>query len=77
MDSSAALAMPPPVDGLYADHSYKLVITTVVSFVLATFGVAGRFAARAICRKRLEFNDYLIFLGYVSNFWVLKVSLAV
>ena len=59
---------PMPVD-LYANKSYKLIITTVVSFVLATIGIVGRFAARWICRKRLELNDYLIALGYVGGTW--------
>ena len=59
--------MPPPIDGLYADHSYKLVVTTAVSFVLATIGIVGRYVARVICRKTLELNDYMIFLGYVSR----------
>ena len=51
MDAAmAGITLP---DDLYKDKSYKLVITTVVSFVIATFGLIGRFVARFICRKRL------------------------
>lgn len=57
--------LPPQSGGLYADISYKLVISTVFSFVFATLGIAGRFVARWICKKNLELNDYFILLGYV------------
>ena len=60
----AGIQMPA---NLYEDKSYKLIVTTVVSFVLATFGIIGRFIARAICRKRLELNDYFILLGYLMK----------
>ena len=64
--ATSMMAMDPPVDGLYADHSYKLAVTTAVSLVLATIGILGRFLARIICRKRLESNDYFILAGYVG-----------
>ncbi|KAL9082821.1 MAG: hypothetical protein Q9159_006152 [Coniocarpon cinnabarinum] len=65
--------MPMP-DDLYKDKSYKLVITTVVSFVLATTGIVGRFAARLIVRKRLELNDYLILLGFIMKLGLMCLS---
>ncbi|KAI9653117.1 MAG: hypothetical protein M1831_006201 [Alyxoria varia] len=61
---AAAMAGIPMPDDLYADKSYKLIITAVVAFALATLGLAGRFAARTICKKRLELNDYFIILAY-------------
>ena len=64
---AAAMAGMPMPDDLYADKSYKLVVTTVVSLVLATIGLVGRFAARTICKKRLELNDYFIILAYVRR----------
>ena len=66
MDASMMAGTQMP-DDLYADHGYKLIVTTVVSFILATAGIVGRFAARLICQKRLEANDYLITAGYVRT----------
>lgn len=49
------------------DKSYKVIASTAVAFAIATLSIILRFAARWLCRKRLELNDYLILLAYIPK----------
>ncbi len=59
--------LPPPPAGidLTANRSSTLIITSVVTFVLATFAIMARVVSRRLNRVNLWLDDWLILIYLV------------